>query len=173
MVEGLTKNQLKIISELAAQEAIRTYEKTLLVEKKEKQDRRLRNTELLLKNYRKLKDHCSEIDSEIEEFEGTILDMQELTIESLMRYRYKTVKMLKHVDKMLIVYEWDCDHGSEEEKRRYSILKKRYLIEDRRTVKELCEELSVEQATVYRDTKRAIKDIAILLFGIDALEFKI
>ncbi|MFL2100077.1 hypothetical protein [Desemzia sp. FAM 23989] len=173
MVEGLTKNQLKIISELAAQEAIRTYEKTLLVEKKEKQDRRLRNTELLLKNYRKLKDHCSEIDSEIEEFEGTILDMQELTIESLMRYRYKTVKMLKHVDKMLIVYEWDCGHGSEEEKRRYSILKKRYLIEDRRTVKELCEELSVEQATVYRDTKRAIKDIAILLFGIDALEFKI
>lgn len=173
MTEALTKNQLKIISEVAAQEAIRTYEKNQLKTKKEKQDRRLRNTELLLKNYRKLKDHCSEIDSELEEFEGTILDMQELTIESLMRYRYKTAKMLRHVDKMLLVYEWDCSNGSDEEKRRYNILKKRYLAEDRRTVKELCEEINVEQATVYRDTKRAIKDITVLLFGIDALEFKV
>lgn len=57
---------------------------------KEKQDSRLRNTELLLENYRKLKDYCNKIDSEIEEFQGTIFDLQELTLESLMKYRYKT-----------------------------------------------------------------------------------
>lgn len=172
MVEGLTKHQLQIISEAAAQEAIRAYEKNKVKMKKEQHDWKLRNTELLLKNYRKLKDHCSEIDSEIEEFEGTIFELQELTLESLMQYRYKTAKMLRHVDRMLIAYEWDCGHGSIEEERRYRILKNRYLAEDRRTVKELCEDLSVEQATIYRDTKRAIKDIAILLFGFDALELR-
>lgn len=77
--------------------------------------------------------------------------------------------MLRHVDRMLIAYEWDCEHGSVEEKRRYRILKNCYLVESRSTVKDLCEELSVEQATIYRDTKRAVNDIAILLFGFDAL----
>lgn len=173
MIKELTKNQLKIITEFAAQEAIRAYEKNQVKVQKEKQDSRLRNTELLLKNYRKLKDHCNEIDSEIEEFEGTIFDLQELTLESLMKYRYKTSKMLRHVDRMLIAYEWDCEHGSIEEKRRYRILKNRYLAESRSTVKDLCEDLSVEQATIYRDTKRAVNDIAILLFGFDALELRV
>ena len=75
MIKELTKDQLKIITEFAAQEAIRAYEKNQVKVQKEKQDSRLRNTELLLKNYRKLKDHCNEIDSEIEEFEGTIFDL--------------------------------------------------------------------------------------------------
>lgn len=173
MVEGLTKHQLQIISEVAAQEAIRAYEKNQVKIKKEKHDWKLRNTELLLKNYRKLKDHCSEIDSEIEEFEGTIFELQELTLESLMQYRYKTAKMLRHVDRMLIAYEWDCGHGSVEEKRRYDVLKWRYLSEDRLTVKEICENLNVEQGTVYRDTKLAIKEMTILLFGLDALEIRV
>lgn len=173
MVEGLTKHQLQIISEAAAEEAIRVYVKHQVKIKKEQKDWRLRNTELLLKNYRKLKDHCSEIDSEIEEIEGTIFELQELTLESLMQYRYKTAKMLKHVDRMLIAYEWDCGHGSVEEKRRYDVLKWRYLSEDRLTVKEICENLNVEQGTVYRDTKLAIKEITILLFGLDALEIRV
>lgn len=43
------------------------------------------NTEFLLKNYRKLKDHYSEIDSESEELEATIFDIIELTLKSLMK----------------------------------------------------------------------------------------
>lgn len=173
MIKELTKNQLKIITEVAAQEAIRAYEKNQTKIQKEKQDSRLMNTELLLKNYRKLKDHCSEIDSEAEELEDTIFDLTELTLESLMKYRFKTAKMLRHVDRMLYAYEWDCRHGSVEERRRFRILQKRYLAEDRITVKDLCEELNVEQATVYRDTKRAINDVAVLLFGFDALKLSI
>lgn len=90
-----------------------------------------------------------------------------------MKYRYKTAKMLRRVDRMLIAYEWDCEHGSVEEKRRSRILKNRYLAESRRTVKDSCEDLSVEQATIYRGTKRAVNDIAILLFGFGALELRV
>ncbi|WP_373471805.1 hypothetical protein [Carnobacterium alterfunditum] len=64
----IKKNQLKIITEFAAQDAIRAYENNQAKVQKEKQDFRLKNTELLLKNYRKLKDYCNEINSEIEEF---------------------------------------------------------------------------------------------------------
>lgn len=46
MIKELTKNQLKIITEVAAQEAIRAYEKNQVKVHKEKQDSRLRNTVL-------------------------------------------------------------------------------------------------------------------------------
>lgn len=71
-----------------------------------------------------------------------------------------------------VAYEWNCKKGSVEEQRRFKVLKKRYLVEDKLTVKEIVELHSIDQSTVYRDTKQAIKDMSILLFGIDAIDFK-
>ena len=79
---------------------------------------------------------------------------------------------MNHVDKMLVSYEWHCKRGSVEEQRRYKILRKRYLIEDTMSVKEICEFFNIEQGTVYRDTRAAIKDMSVLLFGIDAIDFQ-
>ena len=52
---GITKHQLEIIAAASAQEAILAYEKKATKQKKEVKKRNLRNTELLLKNYIKLK----------------------------------------------------------------------------------------------------------------------
>lgn len=79
---------------------------------------------------------------------------------------------MNHVDKMLVAYEWNCRKGSTEEQRRFKILKSRYLADERMTVKEICEYYHIEQGTVYRDTKTAIKDMSVLLFGIDAIDFR-
>ncbi|EGO8157221.1 hypothetical protein JFL35_15750 [Enterococcus faecalis] len=171
MESHLTKEQLEIIASAATTEAIRAYEKKHKRVKKEAKKRNLRNTGLLLKNYTKLKDLCNETLQEEIPVDYPEFDLENLTLESLSIYRKKTFKMLNHVDRMLTAYEWNCAKGSIEEQRRFKVLQKRYLIENKLSVKELCEEFHIEQGTVYRDTKLAIKDMSVLLFGIEAIDF--
>jgi hypothetical protein len=162
----LTKNQLEIIT----QEVIKQLEKQNKKRQKQEKDWRLRNTKLLLENYHRLKDHCADIDSEIHEYEETVFDMEDLTLETLMKYKIKTAKMMNHFDRMLTHFEIDCKNGSPEEQRRYRVVYHRYLSEDKLNVQKLCKQLNVEQGTIYRDTKQGINDISILLFGLAALE---
>lgn len=168
---NLSKHQLEIISEAATVQAIKIYEKKAKSEKKELKKRNLRNTELLLKNYVSLKDQCDESIEEVIPADYPEFSLDSLTLESLSVYRAKTMKMMNHVDRMLTAYEWNCEKGTIEEQRRFNVLKCRYLTEDKMTVKEICKEFNVEQGTVYRDTKISIKDMSVLLFGIEAIDF--
>ncbi|NOP79608.1 hypothetical protein HNV23_08930 [Bacillus paranthracis] len=169
--KALTKNQIELISTLAGQEAIKQYKALQAKQKKTEKDWRLRNTKLLLQNYKRLKGHCEEIDSQIEEFEESVFNLEDLTLESLMKYRFKTAKMMKHFDRMLKHLEDDCMNGTEEDKRRWHVIYYRYLSEKVLPVHMVAEALCVEQGTVYRDTKIAIADLSVLLFGISAIEF--
>ncbi|MFS0820770.1 hypothetical protein [Bacillus sp. 1P02SD] len=162
----LTKNQLEIITQEVIKQ-ISTQQKKL---QKQEKDWRLRNTKLLLENYDRLRDHCDDIDQQNEEYAHTIFNLEELTLESLMKYRLKTAKMMRHFERMLKHYEADCEYGTEEEQRRYKVIYHRYLSENRITVQGLCELYNVEQGTIYRDTKLAINDISVLLFGVVALD---
>jgi hypothetical protein len=103
-------------------------------------------------------------------YEDTVFSLEELTLETLMKYKIKTAKMMKHFDRMLNHFERDCQSGTEEEKRRYRVIYHRYLSENRLTIQMLCEMYNVEQGTIYRDTKQGINDISVLLFGLVALE---
>ena len=165
---NLTKHQLEIITATVLQEHRKQSNKM----KREEKSRNLRNTELLLKNYIKLKDLCDETIQEAIPDDYPDFSLESLTLESLTIYRKKTLMMMNHVDKMLVAYEWNCRKGSVEEQRRFKILKQRYLVDEHMTVKEICEYFHVEQGTVYRDTKIAIKDMAVLLFGVSAIDFK-
>ncbi|MDR3825636.1 hypothetical protein [Enterococcus sp.] len=168
---NLTKHQLEIIANVASVEAVKAYESRHKKKQQEIKSRNLRNTELLLKNYTKLKDLCDETIQEEIPDDYPDFSMENLTLESLTIYRKKTLMMMNHVDKMLVAYEWNCMRGSVEEKRRYNILKHRYLVGDKLTAKEIVTLHNIDQSTVYRDTKQAIKDMSILLFGIDAIDF--
>lgn len=163
---GLTKHQIQIIS----QEAIKQFQAQQKKQKKHEHDWRLRNTKLLLENYHRLKDHCEDVPQQVEEYEDSIFDLEDLTLEILIKYRIKTAKMLNYFEQRMKHYETDSAIGTEEEKRRFKIINHRYLLTERLTVQQLCERYNVEQGTIYRDTKKAIKDISILLFGIAALE---
>lgn len=177
---GLTKHQLEIIASASAEAAVAAYEKKAKKEKQDGKKRDLRNTTLLLENYRKLKELCAETLEDIsvkqiihDEFEED-LDFSEetLTLESLSKYRERTLMIMNHVDKMLQAYEITCANGPEEEKRRYKILQLRYLSEVHLSVKEIVKLHSIDQSTVYRDTRKAIKDMSTYLYGIDALDFR-
>lgn len=84
----------------------------------------------------------------------------------------KTYKMVRHVEAMLVAYEWESNRGTDDEKRRCAVMKKRYVDEHRMTVAEIMEYYHIGQSTVYSDTKRAFKDMASLIFGYDAVVFK-
>lgn len=163
----LSDKELKVITETV----IKINERQRKKSAKEVRDARFMNTELLMKNYRKLKALCSNIDEEVDEFESSILNLEELTLDTLMKYKFKTAKMMHHVDTMLKAYEDQCQHGTPEDHRRFNILCYRYINKESLSVKEICEVLKIEQATVYRDTKRALRDMTTNLFGIDAIDF--
>jgi predicted HNH restriction endonuclease len=167
----LTKNQIEMIASLASQEAIKQYKAQQVKQKKEEKDWRLRNTKLLLENYHRLKDHCDDINQQINDYEDTILSLEELTLETLMRYRIKTAKMMRHFDRMLKHFELDSYNGSQEDVRRYKVIYHRYLSDTRVSIQKLCEMFGVEQGMIYRDSRIAIQDLSVLLFGISAIEF--
>jgi hypothetical protein len=163
----LTKHQLEIISATAIQE----YEKRNAKAEKEKRDRRLLNTKMLLENYRKLNRHCETVDEELEEYQDSIYDAEEFTLESLMKHKVKTARMMNHFKKVIKSYEFTAGN-SEEDQRRLKLLKLRY-IDSNFKVKDLRDTLHVEQGAIYNDTKVIIRDLSILLFGLDALEYKV
>jgi hypothetical protein len=167
---NLTKHQIEIITSLASQEAIKQYKSQLKNQKKEEKDWRLRNTKLLLENYHGLKKHCEDIALQIKEYEGTVFNLEELTLETLMKYRLMTAKMMRHFDRMIYHFRLDSETGSEEEQRRFKVIYHRYLSDNRLSVQKLCEMYHVEQGTIYRDTKMGITDLSVLLFGLAALE---
>lgn len=167
----LTKNQIELISLLASQEAIKQFKSQQLKQKKQEKDWRLRNTKLLLENYHRLKDHCEDISQQLEEYEDTVFSLEQLTLETLMKYRMKTAKMMRHFDRMLKHYERDSLYGTDEEQRRYKVIYHRYLSDNRLSIQKLCEMYNVEQGMIYRDTRLAIKDLSVFLFGIVAIEF--
>lgn len=171
MSNGLTKHQLEIISAVASREAAKHVDQKEKRQKAEQRERNLKNTDLLMKNYTKLKAMAEEYKNEVDEYEDTVLDLSTLNLETLEKYHFKTVKIIKHVDAMIRAYEWNCGKGLLEEKRRYEVLKYRYLVDEKLTVKQLCERLNTEQATIYRDTKHAIRDMSVLLFGAAAIDF--
>ena len=168
---SLTKHQLAIIAEAASEVATKLWEKKKKREKADQRERNLKNTDLLMKNYTKLKAMTEEYEHGVEEYEDSVLDLSELNLETLERYHFKTVKIMRHVDIMLRAYEWSCSKGTVEEKRRFEVLKHRFLIDEKLTVKQLCEKLNVEQTAVYRDIKASIRDMSVLLFGAAAIDF--
>ncbi len=121
-------------------------------------DARYHDINLLLKNYRKLKAHYSHVSPEA------------LEVSSICSMRRKTGLMMSHVDKMLAAYEAMCrDAVNSEETRRWEALYLRYIDERRMSIDDIAAKLCIDKRTFYRDINRAMEDMAVLLFGIEAI----
>lgn len=148
-------------------------------QKQEKQDRRLYNTELLLRNYRKLLIHKNdtiysyqrakqvfqEIDESVQE-ENTYCD-------SLTKSAEKAAVIVAHIGVMLDGFRYlaEKDILRPELLSGYKILKSMY-IEEPRSIDELLDQLLISQATFYRHRKVGIEFLTTLIFGADSIRFK-
>lgn len=168
---SLPKDWLEVITRTVRNE----IEKEDYKKEKEKRDHRFRNTELLVKNYRKLSAHCENLPYQIQQlhqdfdtgmFEGKI-DLKET-----MKSKQKTKMMMDYVDAMLEAYKRLSLQGGEVAARRYKILFDMYICHQVLAPGDLYEKYGVERSTFYRDLKKSIEEFSIVLFGIDAFDFK-
>ena len=176
----------KIIHEIveeAATKATLNALKCLKSEEREKgkkrYDRRLRNTELLLKNYRNFKEHAENaiyLDTELEnaslEDEFDEDDNAKMYINSILKTKKRTQIILKHIDRCLEYYECKCLSSEKEEvQRRIKVIKMLYIDDEKMSYLEVAKKLGeISTKTIERAKKVALSELTVLFFGIDGVK---
>lgn len=181
----LTDEELKQIYERAAiigaQEALKRFEQERKIENGKRADRRLRNTKLLLRNYRMLKKHAENSVFRRAKMDESAFDILEsmmksrdndVIISSIKDSAERTAIMLSHVDAMFGLYDAYCDKAENRciERRRYEVLWDLYMADETLSVKEVAKKHHVAMDTVYTDRRMAIERLSSLIFGVDGLE---
>ena len=150
----MRKDEIAEVVKIAAAEVLAQREAII----EEELDTRYHDVNLLMKNYRKLKAHYSHVAPEA------------LEVNSICSMRRKTGLMMSHVDKMLKTYQVLCQESENpEEARRWNALYLRYIGTERLRVEVIAERLNIDKRTFYRDIGKAMEDMAVLLFGIEAI----
>ena len=150
----MRKEEIEEVARIAAAEALARKDELIY----EEFDARYHDVDLLMKNYRRLKVHYAAVSPEA------------LEVSSICSMQRKTKLMMSHVDKMLTAYEAMClDSDNPDEVRRWNALYLRFLGENPMKPDKVAEELHIDKRTFYRDIRRAMEDLAVLLFGIEAI----
>ncbi|MDR9857792.1 hypothetical protein RJP21_29810 [Paenibacillus sp. VCA1] len=161
------------IARIAAETALEFYKKEQERQYKLKRDRRLRNTKLLLRNYRKFKIHCAENIQELEELKDPdsfeYLDTDELAIEAIIKNKERTAAMVRYIDQMIEIYRILSEKSKPEDLRRFKVMYDLYIADEGKTVEELSECHKIEKRSVYRDVNKACEALSSLLFGVDGM----
>jgi hypothetical protein len=184
---------IRIAAEAGAKAGVEAYNKQIHKAQAERVDRRLRNTKLLLRNYRMFKGHCGSAVYELKHGENSFMGYEaqegqpeedlydildeinngdsEYFVESIKKSVARTAIIVKHIDTMLEFYEIYCSKSKNpEEERRYKVIQAHYIDEDASTIKELADEFNITDRTIYRDIDIACERLAALLFGIDGVK---
>ncbi|MCD8209065.1 MAG: hypothetical protein LUD72_14095 [Bacteroidales bacterium] len=183
----LTEEQLEELNrnaaQIAAKEAVRIYEQQRRKAQGQRQDRRLRNTKLLLRNYQMLKEHAENSvfgRTQMEESATDILESMmnmyddDMVVESIKRSATRTAIMVSHIDTMISLYEIYCERSAapDIELRRFDVMWDRYLAEPTLSIGEIADKQNISKDTVYADLKIATERMTALLFGVDGLNIQ-
>lgn len=174
---------IKIAAETAAKIAHEIIEKEKSKQFRQKHDKRLRNTKMLLQNYRMFKEHIKgavfETDLSSEEDPIDILDLMwespntEIYVESIKKSVERTRIIMLHIDEMLSLYETYCFRSEKpEDKRRWRVTKMMYLDDVAINANDIAKSENIDKRTVYRDIGAAAVKISALIFGIDGITNK-
>lgn len=145
-----------------------------------KTDKRYHNTRLLLRNYHEFKQHCiecsnsiDEIDDTLEAWELTLARQDEDYIKSAKRTKVRTQIIVDLIDRFLDVHRKEAENRHDMNKlRRATIIDKMY-ISDNLTMEKLAEQLECDVATVSRQHRMTINELAVLFFGIEGLKLQV
>lgn len=173
------KDIVRIAAEEGAKVALQTMERAMEKAEKTRIDRRLHNTKLLLQNYRMFVIHADhavyragDVLNELQRMMGDWVEDDSIYIESIKSSKLRTAIIVKHIQDMLSMYEIFCEmSGNGEEKRRYRILRMRYIDDPGMDVPTIAAIECLANRTVYKDLDLAIKRLSTLIFGIDGINF--
>lgn len=163
-----------IVAKIAVAETMKLVEQQREEQKKKLKERRLRNTKLLLRNYRTFAKHCSEVKLELNEldemFELAEQEADEFKVLSIKNSKEKTLAIVKFINRMLKMYEIMCKETDKpEDLRRYSVVYSMYFDESKKTAEQIAAEQHVAVRTVFSDIEKACKELSVLIFGIDGM----
>jgi len=160
-------------------EAARNEEK---IKEKMTYDIKLKNTRLLLKNYRKFVSFCKQATVSEKELETAtveeILDKlycsayDEVTIvQSILASKKRTEIILTHIERIIRFYIFEADASKNDEKwRKAHVLNDLYVEGDYKPkISDLSEKYHVGERQIHRDARSAIEEISVLMFGIDGI----
>lgn len=143
-----------------------------------KKDKRLRNTDLLLRNYNSLMEHYKRAVYTTEKAEdisvNDLLDeldegRDEIYIEAIYKTRARTQIMIEHIDSVFGYYAYRATKSNDINAiRRYNVIKLLYF--KSKKYLDVSQELNCSTKTVNRDRKLAIEELSTLFFGIDGLK---
>lgn len=175
-----TEALIRLAAEAGAKAALETIEKEKQKEQKSRHDRRLRNTKLLLRNFRMFKEHCAHAVFDASQLDENAIDILDLMwgrsgndniVESIKRSAQRTQIIVKHITDMLELYEIYCIRsGKAEDARRYRVLEAMYISDERMTVPQIAAAETIDERTVYKDIDAAAEKLSALIFGIDGLK---
>lgn len=148
---------------------IREMHKAQNKQNNQHKDRRLRNTKLLVENYRLLSKHCQGIDADIEVYETLVYDPTQLELHTLMKYKAKTKRMLNYFDSQLRNYKEFCEKTGPMAERRYKIMYAMYIDDQKKSADDIAAFYNMDRSTVFRYAKKATEELSIFLFGLDSL----
>lgn len=183
----MTPDQFREVYETAAkigaEKALDTFNKERAEERKHRRKRKLRNTELLLRNYHMLKENAENSvfgRSQMEESAADILEEMmslyndEVIVESIKNSATRTAIIMSHVDTMISLYHTYCERAenSDIEMRRYDVLWDRYLADEPLNVESISKKHHMTKQNVYADLKIATERLTALIFGVDGLSVR-
>lgn len=169
------------------QKGLKQYDNMQKNKTKFRYDKRLRNTRLLLKNYRSFVEHCDNAKYLVEnpikkEIEKDNLKVQlfddfynlqddAYIVANILKSKEKTRIILDHINLCLDFFQAKAIKTNNQEMiRRYNVISDLYINETPMTYEEIAEIEHISQKTVNRDRKKAIEELSVLIFGIDGLD---
>lgn len=176
---------VQLAAEAGAKAAMETLEKERQRDRRDMADRRLRNTKLLLRNYRIFRDHAKNAVFTIDDLispEEIIADLMmpgrdsTAFVESIKLSAARTATIVKHIELMMQLFQNFCFAlGSDEDQRRWRIVNELYIRElapgERpATIQALAKQENVVERTIYKDIDIAAERIAAYMFGIDGVK---
>ena len=169
------------------QRGLKEYDLKQRNKMKIKYDKRLRNTRLLLKNYRSFVEHCNNaqysvenpIKKEISKNSITVQLFDDLynlqddafVVSSILKSKEKTKIILDHINMCLEFFAQKAMKTNNQEMiRRFNVIDALYIKEKSMSFEEIAEQEHISTKTVNRDKNKAIQELSVLIFGIDGLD---
>lgn len=173
---------IKLAAKAGAEAGVEAYRREQQKALRNASDRRLHNTELLLRHYRTFReasDNAVFRAEDCESLEQIIADLMmpgrtdNVTVQSIKQSAARTAIIVQHIEKMLALYQNYCfTSGKPEDERRWRVIDGLYIQSRRKSISELAAQEFVSERQIYDDRANAISKIAVYMFGIDFVAFK-
>lgn len=168
---------VEIAAKAATDRAIEVHKQLHLEEEKQARDKRLRNTKLLLKNYREFKNYVEKVEKKVVKREGfedsaSITDLLvygEDIVKSIKVSTQRTILMVQYIDQSLAAFKYICENDPYRDSlRQYEVLHLRYVVG--MTIEDIADEFRINERSVYKAIDSASERLSVILFGVYGIQ---